>query len=181
MFAGALTQAAEVGRWIAAQAHVWGLWEAWWGLAGGSVDLGGPADFDPRPPVVRMDEPIPPEAGAGALQPIALALLILSIYAVWRQRRRAKKLGLTGMRSFAVGAAVGNVLMDINALLMPDRPDAAVMASLEEEVVADAFGDGRRPADRESDGPAQATGPDLANSASPPAPADGVSASHSKT
>jgi len=107
---------------------------------------------DPTGPIVRVDLGAPPETGVGWLQPIALGLLLMSILAVVLKRRRDRatgQTGMSGMRSFAFGAAIGNVFLDIGGLLTPDRPSAESIQNLEEEPVDDALGDGRAPPDPE--------------------------------
>ena len=102
----------------------------------------------PDGPVVRVDLGAPPEAGAGWLQPVAVALLLLSLATVVLQRRRARALdidGLSGLRAFTLGAAVGNALLDLGGMLTPDRPNAESIQDIEEEPVDDAQGDGRTP------------------------------------
>lgn len=104
--------------------------------------------FDPAGPTVRVDLGMPPEAGAGWLQPIAIGLLLLSLLTVAIHRRRARARGgqgLVGLRSFTLGAAVGNALLDFGGMLTPDRPSAESIQNIEEEPVDDALGDGRRP------------------------------------
>ncbi len=104
--------------------------------------------FDPTGPTVRVDLGPPPEAGVGWLQPIALGLLLLSLLTFVIQRRRSRAAGgqgLVGLRSFTLGAAVGNALLDIGGMLTPDRPSAESIQNLEEEPEDDALGDGRRP------------------------------------
>jgi hypothetical protein len=96
-------------------------------------------------PEVSVDLPPPPEAGVGWLQPLAVVVLVLSVILVIRHRRRVRKHGITGLRSLALGAAVGNVLMDIGAILMPNRPAAVSVQELEAHVEEDAVGDGRGP------------------------------------
>lgn len=104
--------------------------------------------FDPQGPVVVNDLSMPPEAGSGWLQPIALGLLLVSIVTTMIQRRRMRKLGVdgvVGLRTFALGAAVGNALLDLGSVLTPDRPAAESIRDLEEGVVVDDLGDGRPP------------------------------------
>jgi len=110
--------------------------------------------FDPAGPTIRVDLGLPPEAGAGWLQPIALGLLLVSLLTVVIRRRRARAAGggaLVGLRSFTLGAAVGNALLDFGGMLTPDRPAAESIQNIEEEPVDDALGDGRRPPSAELD------------------------------
>ncbi len=112
--------------------------------------------FDPTGPTVRVDLGTPPEAGAGWLQPIAIGLLLLSLLTVVLHRRRARAHGgpgLVGLRSFTLGAAVGNALLDFGGMLTPDRPSAESIQNIEEEPVDDALGDGRRPPNLELEAP----------------------------
>jgi hypothetical protein len=125
--------------------------------------LAGLVGLDPTGPSVELDLPPPPEAGVGWLQPLAVLVLLLSVVVVLRRRRRLRKLGIGGLRSFALGAAVGNVLMDIGALLMPNRPAAVSIQRIEEDVDVDDAGDGRdpplRPAGASAPGRAREGGP----------------------
>jgi hypothetical protein len=99
----------------------------------------------PRQTVVEVDLPLPPEAGVGWLQPLAVIVLLVCVVAMLRHRTRMRKHGLSGLRSFALGAAVGNALLDLGAILMPNRPAAVCIQRLEEEPVVDEAGDGRDP------------------------------------
>ncbi|MCB9702279.1 MAG: hypothetical protein H6711_10320 [Myxococcales bacterium] len=101
----------------------------------------------PQGPTVDVDLPPPPEAGAGVLQGVALLILIFAIAALVRHRRRMRAQGIGGLRSFALGAAVGNALFDLSAVLTPDRPAASSIKELEEAPIDDAIGDGRRRGD----------------------------------
>ncbi len=105
-------------------------------------------------PQVSVDLPPAAETGVGWLQPIALIVLLISVAAILRHRRRLRKHGIGGLRSFALGAAVGNVLMDLGAILMPNRPAAVSMENLEQHVEKDGYADGRDPPARAGNTPA---------------------------
>ena len=115
--------------------------------------------FDPEEPIVRQDLPAPPGARAGWLQPIALGILLFSIVAMILRRRRARRLGIEGIRTFAFGAAVGNVLFDLSAVLTPDRPAAESIRDLEETPERDDLGDGRDPTKGDGKPPASRASP----------------------
>ena len=96
-------------------------------------------------PSVSVDLPPAPETGVGWLQPIAVLVLVISVAAILRHRRRLREHGIGGLRSFALGAAVGNALMDLGSILMPNRPAAVSVESLEQHVEKDGYADGRDP------------------------------------
>lgn len=97
-------------------------------------------------PVIERGPLPPPETGLMGLGVWVLALgstaLIIWAYARIRKRRPGESQGFRRLRG---GAAVGNALMDLNAMLQADRPAAVEIQRLEEEDERDDRGDGRNP------------------------------------
>ncbi|MEM7154294.1 MAG: hypothetical protein AAF799_15720 [Myxococcota bacterium] len=96
-----------------------------------------------EPGMTVLREPLPPEGdGTLALAPLVLLLLVFSVLYAIRRRRIRKRTGST-LTSFALGAAVGNALLELNAIFQPDRP--AVMTTERDLSEPTTFGDGRIP------------------------------------
>lgn len=90
--------------------------------------------------------PPPPQPSVAPVAFLALGILIFAMIVIVRARlkRRAHE-APTGFRSLPGGAGVGNALLDLEAMLQPDRPTAEVIMMLEEEDEQDARGDARDP------------------------------------
>lgn len=87
--------------------------------------------------------PAPPEVAIGAPSALVFALLLLSAWVAFRVHRHARRHGTpAGLRSIAMGAALGNALLDFGAMFMPNRAPAEVLRDLEEHTEVDAAGDG---------------------------------------
>jgi hypothetical protein len=86
-------------------------------------------------PAVEQTQTAPPMPAplAGVVLLLVLASVALVI-ASWRRRRRG---GPGGYRGHRGGAAVGNALMEFNAVFAPHHADAAVIRQLEEEPETD--------------------------------------------
>jgi len=100
---------------------------------------------EPHELTVSLERPPPPDAGVGWLQPFVLLILLVSVLAALRRRRRRRKFGQQGLRTLVTGAAVGNLLVDLGSILMPNRPTTEVMRQLEDEPATDDVGDRRDP------------------------------------
>lgn len=89
------------------------------------------------------------DGGSSAFGWIALVVGLFAIALVVQARRRARRTGRPqGIRTLPGGGAVGNVLFDLGSILQPDRPDAAVIRSIDEEEHREGRGDGRDPEHR---------------------------------
>jgi hypothetical protein len=87
-----------------------------------------------------------PDPGGAVFGWIALVVGLFAAALVVVARRRARRRGRpVGIRTLPGGTAVGNALFDLGSLLQPDRPDAAVIRRIDEEIAVDARGDGRDP------------------------------------
>jgi hypothetical protein len=95
-----------------------------------------PPEVTTQPPAVQ---------GGAALLWFVLPIVVFTLWLVIASRRRSRRDGRPGRWSMRGGGAVGNALNDLNAMLMPNRPDAAVMHRIEEEPQRDDTGDGREP------------------------------------
>lgn len=96
-----------------------------------------------EPGMTVLREPLPPEGdGTLALAPLVLLILVFSVLYAIRRRRIRKRTG-SRLTSFALGAAVGNALLELNAMFQPDRP--AVMTKADDHAEPRTFGDGRIP------------------------------------
>lgn len=102
--------------------------------------------LDPEGPIVRVDLGVPPSE-LGWLQPFAFIFTLLSLIVFGIHRRRVRTLGYAagGLRSFALGAALGNAALGLGSILTPDRPCVESIQDLEDKTVADELGDGRDP------------------------------------
>ena len=79
--------------------------------------------------------------GLPGLSGLVIALAVGSlIFMAWRRRK-----GILGVRGTTGGAAMGNALMDMNAMFMPNHANAEVVLKLEEEAYEDAAGEGPTP------------------------------------
>ena len=87
----------------------------------------------------------PPDTGAGVLLWFVLPIVVGTIWLVVAARRKSRRLGRPDRWSMRGGGAVGNALNDLNSMLMPNRPDAAVMHQIDEADERDDAGDGREP------------------------------------
>lgn len=90
-------------------------------------------------PVVTPGREAP---GAGSW--IWLGLIAIGVVAlIVSAARRSGKSGGRVPRTHRGG--VGNAMQDLSAMLMPNRPDAAVIERIDEETHEDGRGDGRDP------------------------------------
>ncbi|MCA9709496.1 MAG: hypothetical protein KDK70_26905 [Myxococcales bacterium] len=117
-----------------------------------------------EPMVVRGPVLTPPAEGHYALAPVVAVLLLVSLVGYIRRRRaRAHAPRRAGvMARLALSAALGNALLELNALFDPSRPVAMVMERGDYERTPDGRGDGRDPEPR-------ARSPELRAELSPPA------------
>ncbi|MEM6291556.1 MAG: hypothetical protein AAGA54_09835 [Myxococcota bacterium] len=83
----------------------------------------------------------PPAPGLPGFSAVAVVLMILSVMLVLWKRRR----GAGGYRRTVGGAAMGNALIDLNAIYQPHHANAAVICKLEEEEERDEAGEGPTP------------------------------------
>lgn len=100
----------------------------------------------PSHAVVRNELP-PPTDGLYALAPLVVALLVLSaLYWIRLRRARAsaRRRGTT-VAGFALSAALGNALVELGAVLDPNRPVAMVMERGDCDRDDEGTGDGRLP------------------------------------
>ncbi len=102
--------------------------------------------LDPAGPIVQVDLGVAPSE-FGWLQPFAVVFTLLSLIVFAIHRRRVRTLGYAagGLRSFALGAAIGNAALGLGSILTPDRPCPESIQKLEDEGVEDELGDGRDP------------------------------------
>ncbi len=83
----------------------------------------------------------PPAPGLPGFSAVAVVLMLLSLMLVlWRRRR-----GTSGYRRTIGGSAMGNALIDLNAIYQPHHANAAVICKLEEEEERDEAGEGPTP------------------------------------
>ena len=82
-----------------------------------------------EPVVLGPPPPPPPPAGLGVLP---LVLIALS-FAWWLARQWSKPGTKRAARVAAFGVAIGNALVDIAAMLQPERPTAAEIQRVREE------------------------------------------------
>lgn len=99
----------------------------------------------PSDVVVRGPNLPPPAEGFYALAPLVVTLLVLSVLYWLRLRRvRASSRRRGGvMANFALSVALGNALVELGAMLDPNRPVAMVMERGDCERDAEGVGDGR--------------------------------------
>lgn len=72
---------------------------------------------------------------------VAVFVLIASVvFVLWRRRK-----GFRGVRRSHAGTAMGNGLLDLNAIFQPHHANAAVVCRIEEEELRDDAGEGPRP------------------------------------
>ncbi len=104
--------------------------------------------FDPAFPsaVVRGPDLPAPAEGLYAFAPIILFILVLSLWGLVRHRReRARGRRRAGfMAGLALSSALGNVLVEFNAMFDPSRPVAMLMQDDTERTI-EAPGDERDP------------------------------------
>jgi hypothetical protein len=107
--------------------------------------------LDPIGPQTVVRGPILPPAtdGSYALAPLVLVLLVVSVL-VWVQRRRIRasaprRAGV--MASFALSVALGNALVELNAMLDATRPAVMEVERGIYDRDADGVGDGRWPSE----------------------------------
>lgn len=101
----------------------------------------------PPDAVVRGPYLPPATDGSFALAPLVVMLLALSaLYWIQRRRIRASSRRRAGvMASFALSVALGNALVELNAMLDATRPVAMAMERGVHDRDADGAGDGRLP------------------------------------
>jgi hypothetical protein len=99
----------------------------------------------PHATVVRGPNLPPPTDGFYTLAPLVVGLLFLSVlYWIRLRRVRASSRRRGGMlTSFALSVALGNALVEMSAMLDPNRPVAMAMERSDRE--AEDVGDGRVP------------------------------------
>lgn len=82
-----------------------------------------------------------PGLGVPGFSFVVMILFIASLALVWRRRRK----GQDGIRRSPGGSAMGNALLDFNAVFQPHHANAAVVCKLEEEELRDDAGEGPEP------------------------------------
>ena len=98
----------------------------------------------PAESMVRVTQQAPPLPAdiAYALSPLVVLLLLVSVlYAIQRRRHRRERAGT--LVTLAFGAALGNALVELDAVFQPQRAQVTMVADLEEEPAE--VGDGREP------------------------------------
>ena len=72
---------------------------------------------------------------------VALPLMVAAVVVIVMRRRKGGK----GLRTLSFGAAVGNALLDLAAVMQPDRPVAEEIERHQRMPQADAQGEGADP------------------------------------
>lgn len=96
-------------------------------------------------PVITGPPPPPPAGAPLGLGPPVIVLTLVAM--VWWVAQRFTKAGtMRALRIGAFGAAIGNALMDLAAIMQPDRASVVEMEALHRDAVAphDDEGDGAK-------------------------------------
>lgn len=118
--------------------------------------------FDDRGPSIQGPPPPPPPALPMGLSSLVVALTALAI-TWWLVRWAARRFGMGAKHAARIGlfgAAIGNALMDLAALMQPDRPRVVEIERVRETRAEGQRGDGRprTPEPPRASGPPTAAG-----------------------